>query len=133
VQEVFESENEPAKDRTDYTGLKILGILAPIFFLFVFFDKAEMGFTVILVLGMIMLAIKIRWRLRYHLWFWATIALVLAFHLPLFLIARWRNSNAPTLAYSLPFGIADFLIILGALSLAEKIFSRDPSSDDDNV
>src|ERR1700743_1869744 len=111
---MFESGNDAPqmKDRTDYTGLKIVGILAPIFFFFVYLDKAETGFTVILVLGMIMLAINLRWRLKKHLWFWATIALVLALHLPLFLIVRWPKSNVPTIAYSLPFGIADFLIIL---------------------
>lgn len=130
---MFESEHEPVKDRTDYTGLKILGILAPVFLLFVFLDKAEMGFTVILVLGMIMLAIKIRWRLRYHTWFWATVALALALHLPLVLVTRWpTSSNVPTLAYALPLGIVDFLIIMGALGLAEKIFSKEPSSDEDN-
>ena len=131
---MFESEDDTphVKDRTDYTGLKILGLLAPVFFFFVYLDKAELGFTVILVLGMIMLAIKLRWRLRKRVWFWATVALVLALHLPLFLMVRWPDSNVPTIAYSLPFGIADFFVILAALGLAEKVFAKGSSSDNED-
>src|SRR5215831_9350125 len=112
---MFESEDEPSQieSRPDYTGLKFAAILAPVFFFFIYLGKAEMGFTVFLVLGMILFAIKLRWRLRKHVWFWATIAVVLALHLPLFFIVRWPNSNVPTIAYSMPFGIADFLLILG--------------------
>jgi hypothetical protein len=131
---VFESENEPLRerDRPDYTGLKILGILAPVFFFFVYLGRAEMGFTVILVLGVIIYAIKIRWRLRKHAWFWATIAVILALHVPLLFVVRWpTESKVPTLAYSLPLGIADFLIILGAVGLAEKLFSKGAPPDDE--
>ncbi|SRR5579871_4907086 len=34
------------------------------------------------------------------------------------------QGNMPTLFYTLPIGIADFLIISGALRLAEKFFSK---------
>src|ERR1700719_3948094 len=96
-------EERPSEGRApDYTGLKIVGIVAPLFFLFVYLGKAEMGFTVVLVLGMILLAIKLQWRLRKHVWFWVTIAVVLAFHIPLFLIVRWPDTKTPTLVYSMP-------------------------------
>lgn len=111
----------------DYTGLKILAVVAPLFFLFVFLGKREMGLTVCIVLGLIIFAIKLRWNLRKHVWFWATIVLVLALHVPLFFIIHWPHTNAPTIAYTMPFGIADFLIMLGAIGLAEKIFKRQRS------
>jgi hypothetical protein len=106
-------------------------MLAPVFFFFVYLGKAEMGFTLVLVLGMVMLAIKLRWRLRKHLWFWAIIVLVLALHLPLFFVIRWPQTNVPTIAYSLPLGIVDFILIRGAFSLAEKVFCRGSSDDGD--
>ena len=34
----------------------------------------------------------------------------------------------PTLFYTMPIGIADFVIILGAVGLAEKLFSKNSSS-----
>jgi hypothetical protein len=119
-------EQEP-----DYTGLKILGVLVPVFFLFVYLGKAEMGFTVVLVLGMILLAIKLQWKLRKYAWFWATIALVLVLHAPLFFIIRWPDTKTPTIAYSMPLGIADFLIISGAIRLSKNLFLKDSSSEDE--
>ena len=116
------------KEPTDYTGLIITAFLAPVFVLFVYFGDADMGLTAMIVLGMIMCAIKIRWNLRNHVWFWATIILILALHVPLLLIIRWPQGKIPTIAYTMPLGIADFFVVLGALGLAEKLFSKDSSS-----
>lgn len=103
----------------------------PVFFLFVYLGKAEMGFTVDIVLGMILLAIKLQWRLRRFAWFWATIGIILALHIPLLLIVRWPDTRTPTIVYSMPFGITDFLIISGAIRLAENLFLKESLSDED--
>jgi hypothetical protein len=125
-------EEQPAEEQEpDYTGVKIAGILIPVFILFIYLGKAEMGFTVFIVLGMVLLAIKLQWRLRKHVWFWATIAVVLALHIPLFFIVRWPDTKTPTIAYSMPMGIADFLIISGAIRLSKNLFLKDSSSNDD--
>jgi hypothetical protein len=80
---------------------------------------------------MIAAVIKIRWDLRKYVWFWATIVLILALHVPLFYLVRWPQGKFPTIAYTLPIGIVDFFIILGAVRLAEKIFLKDSCSDDE--
>jgi hypothetical protein len=87
------------------------------------------GFTVCIVLGMVMVAIKLRWSWRRHIWFWVTIAVILALHIPFLSIVRWPQTNIPTIAFSMPLGIADFWLTIGALSLAEKVFSKGHSSD----
>lgn len=91
-----------------------------------------MGFTVCIVLGMVMLAIKLRWNSRRHAWFWVTIALILALHFPLLFFVRWPETHIPTIAFSLPFGIADFLLISGAMNFAGRMFSKDHFSDEDD-
>jgi hypothetical protein len=128
---MFDYEQPPAKSPTDYTGTKIGAILLPVFFLFVYFGKAEMGFTVCIVSGVAMIAIYLRWKLRKHIWFWAAIALILLLHIPLLFWVRWPQSNIPTIAYSLPLGITDFLLISGAIGIAEKIFSKGTPSNDE--
>jgi hypothetical protein len=120
---MFDYDPPKKKEPTDYTGLKIGVMLAPVFLLFVFLGNADMGLTVCIVLGLIMLAIKIRWNLRKHVWFWATIVFILALHVPLVFIVRWPQGDVPIILYSMPIGIADFVIILGAVGLAEKFFS----------
>ncbi len=125
---MFDYEEAPKEKRsTDWSGTIIGVMLLPVFFVFVFLGKAELGFNVMLVLGLVMIAIRLRWRLRRHPWFWATILLILALHVPLLFIVRWPQSSVPTIAYSLPLGIVDFLLITGALSLAERVFSKDSS------
>jgi 4-amino-4-deoxy-L-arabinose transferase-like glycosyltransferase len=125
---MFDHDPPKGKEPVDYTGLKIVGILAPVFFLITFLSNADMGLAACIVLGMVMLAIKLRWHLRKRLWFWAIIGFVLALHVPLVLMIRWPQGNAPTLFYTMPLGIADFLVISGALGLAERLLSKDPSS-----
>jgi 4-amino-4-deoxy-L-arabinose transferase-like glycosyltransferase len=129
---MFDYESPKPKEPVDYTGLKIVAILAPVFFLITFLANADMGLTACIVLAMIMLAIKIHWYLRKHVWFWAIIAVILAFHVPLVFMVRWPQGHAPTLFYTMPIGIADFVIISGALKLAEQLFSKGSSPNDEN-
>jgi hypothetical protein len=128
---MFERDPREAKALTDYTGLKIGAILLPMLLLFIYLGKADMGLAVFIVLGVGIVAIKIRWNLRKHIWFWAIIAIILALHVPLVFIVRWPQGSVPTLFYTLPFGLVDFLIISGALKLAEKLFSNSSSSSDE--
>lgn len=48
---MFEYEAPKKKSPTDWTGPIIVATLAPLFFLFVYLGKAEMGFTACLVLA----------------------------------------------------------------------------------
>ena len=57
---MFDNVPPQGKDATDYSGLKILAFLAPVLLLFIFLGNADMGLTVCIVLGMIMLAVKVR-------------------------------------------------------------------------
>ena len=118
---------EPAKEKepVDYTGLKIVAVLAPVFFLITFLSNADTALTAVIVLGVIVLAIKLRWHLRKHLWFWATIVVLLAIHIPLVFIVRWPQGSLPTRFYTAPIGIVDFFIILVAIDTVEKFFSKD--------
>jgi hypothetical protein len=129
---MFDYDPPKEKEPTDYTGLKIVFVLAPVFFLFALLGNADMGLTVCIVLGVIMVAIRFRWNLRRHVWFWAIIVFILALHIPLFFMIRWPQGQAPTLFYTMPLGIADFLIIWGSLGLAERLLSKDDSPDDED-
>jgi len=128
---MFDYEPPKEKSPTDWSGTIIGVMLLPVFFVFVVLGKAEMGFNLILVLGLVMIAVKLRWKLRRHAWYWVTIAFVLLLHIPFLFFVHWPQSNIPTIAYSLPLGITDFLLISGAISLAQRIFVKNGSSDDE--
>jgi hypothetical protein len=128
----YEPSPHERQGRADWSGTIIGALLIPVFLLFVYLGKAELGFTACIVLGMIALAVKLRWKFRKHAWFWVTIALILALHIPLLSIVRWPQTNIPTRVIALPLGITDFLLISGAISLAAKMFSKGHSSDEED-
>ena len=116
------------RKRTDYTGVIIAAILAPVYLIFYLLGQEELGRSVFIVLGMTMLAIKVRWDLRRRFWFWAVIVLVLALHVPLLFLVRWPQGYhgwLPAIG-TLPIGIADVLIILGAVRFVEKFIVKSP-------
>jgi hypothetical protein len=129
---MFDSDPPREKEPVDYTGLKIGAIVAPVFFLVTYLRNAETGLAACIVLGLIILAIKIRWRLRKHLWFWVIIGFIMALHVPLVLRFQVPQGNTPTLFYTMPLGIADFLIISGVLGIAEKLFLKNASADEED-
>jgi len=130
---MFDYEAPKEKGRADWSGTIIGAMLLPVLFFFIYLGKAEVGFTACIVLAMFMIAVRLRWELRRYAWFWGTIAFVLLLHIPLLFVIHWPQSNVPTIAYSLPLGIADFLLISGAISLAQKVFAKNGSSDDEEV
>jgi hypothetical protein len=127
---MFDYETPKEKEPVDYIGLKIAAVTAPVFFLVTYLYNADAGLAACIVLDVIIFAIKLRWHLRKHAWFWAIIAVILALHVPLVFMVQWPQ-NAPTIFYAMPIGIADFLIISGALKLAEIFMSNSSSSNDE--
>src|ERR1700727_880109 len=115
--------------KADPAGTIIGAATLPILFLFIYFGKPEMGFTTSIVLAVSMVAIYLQWKWRRHLWFWAAIALVLLLHIPLLFVVRWPETSVPTIAYAMPFGIVDGLLVTGAIRLAHRLFAKDSSSD----
>ncbi len=127
---MFDYDKPKEKSSTDWSGT-IIGIMfAPVFFFFVYLGKPELGFNVMIVLILNAVAVRLRWKLRKHVWFWATIVLILVLHVPLLFAVRWPKSNIPTIFFSLPLGTADFLLIMGAISLAQKVFAKGSSSEE---
>jgi hypothetical protein len=128
---MFDYESPKEKEPVDYTGLKLAAFVAPVFVLVTFLYNADAGLAAYIVVGVMVFAIKLRWYLRKHIWFWAIIAVIFALHVPLVFMVQWPK-NAPTIFYAMPIGIADFLIISGALKFAESLMSNGSPSNDEN-
>jgi hypothetical protein len=124
----YDPPEEEEKEPTDYSGLIIGLLLVPVFVLVTYLANADMALGVVIVLGMTMLAVKMRWELRKHVWFWVIIVFILGLHTPLVFMFRLPpHGNVPTLTYTMPIGIVDFFIIIVLIDTAERIFSKDSS------
>ena len=122
---------EAGRKRTDYTGVVIAAILAPVYVVFWLLGQEAMGRSVFIVLAATMFAIRVRWDLRGRWWFWATIVVVLALHAPLLFLFRWPHGYHGWLPAvgTLPIGVADVLIIYEAVRFIEKFIVKAPASD----
>jgi hypothetical protein len=119
---MFESMDEKdteEKEPANYTGV-IIGVIAiPFYFFFKHLGGPEMGLSAFICIGMILFAIGLRWELRNHFWFWATIVFVLLLHVPVVLLVPWPHMTINRISL-LPIGVADLLVVMGAVSFVEK-------------
>ena len=115
------------KDFLWYVAMAI--IVSPLIPLFDHLGRPELERPVPMALGMILITIKVCRDIRGRWWFWVTMAAVAALHVPLILYIPWTTKWVPAVAI-LPICIADLLVILGIVSLAERLFGKkDPVVD----
>ena len=87
------TENSDGK-RADFTGVIFALVLSPLIFLSVYLDKEDIGRSIVLGLGAMLFAIKIRWDLRKRIWFWVVITFVIGAScsiIPLVAMAAWMD------------------------------------------
>ena len=117
---------EQTKKRSrDYTGLIIGVILSPILIVFVHEGKEGLGRSVFIALGALMVAIRVRWDLRRHLWFWGAVCLALILQAPMLFI-HWPAGWVPAIVM-LPYALVDCVLFLALVQFLEKRLNRDVS------
>ena len=97
--------------------------------LFIHFRRFDLARPSLISAGMVAVAIALRWQLRRHVWFWVTMALLAALHLPLILFIPWTIRWIPAIMI-VPFGIADLYVMLWVLSAVGK-FMQGPNAPQD--
>ena len=69
--------------------------------LFVFFGRFDLARPSLLSAAMVTLAIVMRWKLRRHVWFWITMIIFAALHVPLVLFVPWTTKWVPAILIAL--------------------------------
>ncbi len=118
-----EDTDESPNPFTRKWTLFVILCMVPVFFLFAFLGYPEKGRAAAVCAGIVMFAIRASWGLRKYAWFWITIALVSAFHIPVVLFVPSRMWNFPGLTL-LPVVVLDYAIVYGCIKLAEKVILR---------
>jgi len=70
-------------------------------------------------MAMFGVAIAMRWKLRRHIWFWITMTVIAALHIPLILFVPWTTKWVPAIVI-IPIGIADLYAMLAILAVVGK-------------
>ncbi len=98
------------------TKLFIFIVGAPMTFLFALYGRLELALPLMNTIGVLGLMIVLKWKLRAHAWFWITMAVIAALHVPLILFVPWGTKWFPALAIAVIDSL-DFCLILWILEL----------------
>jgi hypothetical protein len=96
----------------------VIGSL-PIYWLFDHFGALNRALPTLNSVGMLGIAIAVKWQLRRHAWFWGTVAIHAALHVPLILFVPWTTKWVPALAIA-AIDSADLILMLAILTIVER-------------
>lgn len=96
----------------------IIGSL-PIYWLFDNFGKLSVALPTVVCVLMFGFAVVVKWKLRRHVWFWGTMAVLAALHVLLILLVPWTTNWVPAFAIA-AIASADLIVMLAILALVEK-------------
>lgn len=102
----------------------------PLVPLFTYLGRPASGPPAYMFTLMLLLAIRGRWELSRRPWFWGTVAVIVAIHAPLILLVPWSSRWIPAIIKT-PFCVVDLLVILGIISLAERLNGPDATSSNE--
>ena len=87
---------------------------------FVYSGRFDLARPSLISVAMVALAIVMRWKLRRHVWFWITMVILAALHLPLILLVPWTTKWIPALVI-IPIGFADLYAMLWVVSAVGRL------------
>jgi hypothetical protein len=104
-------------------GLALAAVVFPIVPLLDHLGRPELRYPVIAALGAIGFAIRGNWDLRNRLWFWITMTVIAALHVPLILLVPWKAGWVPA-PVTMAFCIVDLAIIYGVIGFIKKLIEE---------
>ena len=124
-----ESVEEAKKLRLSWKGgLAVTGGTILIGLLFVYFGKFQLAGPALFSALVIVVAIATKWELRRRVWFWITMTVIAALHVPLILFVPWTTKWVPAIVIT-PILIADLYGMLAILSVVGKLVERPKTSE----
>ena len=96
--------------------------------LFDHFGKLYLVLPVLNSMAVLGFLVALKWKLRTRMWFWITMLIFAALHVPLILFIPWTTKWVPALAIA-AIDSADFCVILAILSVVEKYMDGQNASE----
>jgi hypothetical protein len=96
--------------------------------LFDHFGRLNLALPTLNCIAVLGFAIAIKWKLRRHAWFWITMTILAALHVPLILFVPWTTKWVPAIAIAVIVS-ADICVMLAILSVVGKFMKRPKTSE----
>jgi hypothetical protein len=110
----------PLTAKLAYTALFFA---SPAMLLFCLVGKWETGIGAWICGGLVILAVKVRWDLRKHLWFWMAVTLAFILQIPIVVLIPWDNRSLTGISF-LPVAALDYGLAYRCIRLAELLTKR---------
>jgi hypothetical protein len=81
--------------------------------------KFDLSRPVLYSIGMLGVAIALRWKLRRHAWFWGTLGVFAGLHVLLILLIAWTTKWIPAIVV-IPIGIGDLYLMPWVFSVVGR-------------
>jgi hypothetical protein len=105
----------------------IVGAL-PIYWIFDRIGKLNIALPTLNCIAVICFIFILKRKLRRHAWFWITMAVIIALHIPLIFYVPWTTRWVPALMISVVDSL-DFCLMLWVLSVVEKLMRGPEASE----
>ena len=129
IQDIKNDIKDAKKVRLPWWALLCLAIGSlPIYWFFYHFGRFDLALPMlncILVLGFL---IALKRKLWPNMWFWVTMAVLAALHVPLILLVPWGGRWVPALAIG-AIDSLDFCLILWVIAFVEKFMGGPKASE----
>lgn len=89
-------------------------------FLFALYGGLELAMPLTVTISALGFVVYLKWKLRQHAWFWITMTVIAALHVPLILFVPWTTKWVPGWAVA-GFATVDFVLILWILLVVERL------------
>jgi hypothetical protein len=124
AKEIRNEIKEAKKLRLPWWGILCVIVVAlPIYSLFDYLGRPNMALPALNCVGVLGFVIAIKWKLRGHIWFWITMSVIVALHVPLILFVPWTTRWIPALAIA-AIDSVDLILLLVVLAAVEKFVNR---------
>ncbi|MGO9863982.1 MAG: hypothetical protein ACLPLR_10265 [Terriglobales bacterium] len=105
----------------------IVGSL-PIYWLFDHFGRLNIALPTLNCIAVLGLAIAVKWKLRRYVWFWGTMTILAALHVPLILFFPWTTRWVPAIAIA-AIDSADLILMLPIISVVGRFMEGPRTSE----
>ena len=101
-------------------GLAIFVAALLISSLYAHFGRPDLARPTLYSAVLIGITIRIKWEWRRRVWFWVTIAAIVAVHVAAILLIPWSTQWVPVV-FVIPVGLADCYVMVRILSVVGKL------------
>jgi hypothetical protein len=101
----------------------VLGLVIGSMPIYLLFDRAgisTLGFPTLVSVIVVVFAVIVKWNLKQFVWFWITVTLLAALHVPLLLFVPWGTQWIPG-PIAAVVGIVDLIVMLTVLDVVARL------------